>query len=511
MLKTQQQHAPALTEIGTAVRHSAVYGLGSMLTKALSFALLPFFTHYLDPADYGLIEILDLSVSLLGMVLNMGIANALLRTYAAASSASEKDKAVSTAFLFAGATGLVIFLCGLAFIRPVSTMLFGPAVPARYLLLSFSSFILAYVAGPFGIYLRAREASGWTVLLDSIFTLLVLVLNIFFVAGLKIGLFGILLSPVIVNGALLCLAGGAMLRLGLRFSGSLLREMVRFGLPLIFANLAAFVLNFSDRFFLKHFQSLEVVGLYAIGYKFGFMISVLLVQPFCVMWQSRMYAIYANKQHVSIFGQIFVLYSLMLTYAALAMALLSPEIVSIMAGPRFAPAGKVIPPISFAYVVWGVGSYLQTGLYLANRTNLIGAISAAAAVIGLALNCVLIFHYGMMGAAWATVLSFGVAALGNYWYSRTVCPLELDLGRVAAGGAVALGLFLPFQWWTPGPLAVAIAAKLLALAAFPVILRMFRVLSPAEIATVLATKDKTHAVYSRLVGSVFGRKPAYES
>ena len=510
MIETAQQRT-TLKEIGTAVRHSAMYSFGSILAKALAFAMLPFYTHYLGPGDYGLIEIMDLSISLLGMVLHMGIAPALLRSYAAAPSPAEKDKAVSTVFLFVGATGLVTLLCGFAFIRPVSTMLFGPAIPSKYLLLSFSSFVLSYIAGPFRIYLRAREESGKLVFLDTVSTALLFALNIFFLAGMKIGLLGVLLSPVIVNSTWVLLAAGSLIRVGVRFSGPLLRQMVRFGLPLILSNLAAFVLNFADRFFLKHFQSLEVVGLYAVGYKFGFMISVLLVQPFFVMWQSRMYAIHDNSQYTSIFGQIFVLYSLVLTYAALAMALLSPEIVRIMAGPTFAAAGTVIPIISLAYVVCGVGSYLQTGLYLVNRTGLIGVISAVSAVISLALNYVLIGRYGMSGAAWATVLSFGAVAVGSYWCSRAVCPLGLNLCRVAAGVAIAIGLYLPFQWWTPAALALAVPAKLIALAAFPIILWKVRVLSTAETAAVVATRAKTHAVFSRVFsGGIFGKKRAYD-
>ena len=505
MVETVQPRTTALKEIGTAVRHSALYSFGNILAKALGFAMLPFYTHYLGPGDYGLLEIMDLSISLLGMVLHMGIAPALLRCYAGAPSAEEKNKAVSTVFLFVGATGLVTFLCGAAVVRPVSAALFGPAVPSKYLLLSFSSFIISYIAGPFRIYLRARENSGRLVLLDTISTVLVLILNIVFIAGLKIGLMGILLSAVIVNSIWLLLASGTLLRIRLRFSGPLLRQMVRFGLPLILSNLAAFVLNFADRFFLQHFQSLVAVGLYAVGYKFGFMINVLLVQPFSVMWQSRMYAIYTNDQHASIFAQIFVLYSFVLTYAALAMALLSPEIVRIMAGPAFAAAGAVIPLISLAYVVCGVGSYLQTGLYLVNRTKLIGVISAASAVISLGLNYVLILRYGMMGAAWATLLSFGAVAAGSYWCSRTVCPLGLDLRRVAAGAGIAIGLYLPFQWWTPASLGMAMALKLIALAGFPIILWISHALSPAEIAAVLATRAKTQAVVSRLVGGVFKR------
>jgi O-antigen/teichoic acid export membrane protein len=511
MLETIENQTTLATEIRTAVRHSAVYSLGSILAKALGFLMLPFYTHYLGPGDYGLLEILDLSVSLLGMVLHMGIAPALLRSYAAAPTPAKKEKAVSTVCLFAGATGLVTFLIGIGLIRPVSSTLFGPAVPSKYLLLSFSAFILSYVADPFRIYLRALQASGKLVMLETSSTLLLLALNIFFIAGLKIGLIGILLSSVLVNILWNLLAARMLLRVGLRFSAPLLRQMMRFGLPLIFSNLAAFSLNFSDRFFLQHFRTLEVVGLYAVGYKFGFMINFLLVQPFSVMWQSRMYAVQANSDHAEILNQMFVLYSLVLTYAALALALLSPEIVRIMVGPKFAPAATVIPIICLAYVVCGVGSYLQTGMYLANKTRLIGAISAVAAMVSLVLNYVLIRHYGILGAAWATVLSFGVVAIGSYRFSQKVFPLRLSLGRVAVAVAIGTGLYLPFQWWTPAAFPVAVLIKLTILAAFPVILWRCRLISAEETAKLASTQGKTVAVWLRFFGGVFGKKQVYDS
>src|SRR5215469_10072550 len=99
MLETAQQPNTTLREIGTAVRHSAVYGLGNILAKAFGFLMLPLYTHYLTPSDIGLFEIMDLSISLFGMVLQMGIAPALLRSYAAAPSLGEKNKAVSTVFI----------------------------------------------------------------------------------------------------------------------------------------------------------------------------------------------------------------------------------------------------------------------------------------------------------------------------------------------------------------------------------------------------------------------------
>ena len=96
-------------EIATAVKHSFVYGIGSILGKAFAFLLLPLYTHYLSPRDYGVFEVLELSMSLLGMFLNMGITAALLRFYGAAQTEEQKRKVVGSLFLFAlGASAVVL-------------------------------------------------------------------------------------------------------------------------------------------------------------------------------------------------------------------------------------------------------------------------------------------------------------------------------------------------------------------------------------------------------------------
>ena len=65
------------------------------------------------------------------------------------------------------------------------------------------------------------------------------------------------------------------------------------------------------------------------------MINVLLVQPFFQMWQARMYAIHADEHHVSIFGQIFVLYSLRADSTPLSeWRCWSAEIINLMAGSK---------------------------------------------------------------------------------------------------------------------------------------------------------------------------------
>jgi O-antigen/teichoic acid export membrane protein len=507
LTNTLQERQSVVGELQTAVRHTLVYGLGNALAKALGFFMLPFYTRYLNPVDYGVLEILDLSMSLFGMFLTMGMTAAVLRCYAAAESQEEKRKVISTALVFVLVTGFITFFVGLALIRPISGMLFGPAVPAKYLLVSFSSFICTYIVILPRTYLRALESSGTFTLVDNSGLCVMLGLNIYFIAVLKIGLVGILLSALIVGTLqLVLLTMWAVRRVGIHLSFPWLTRMLRFGAPLMFSNLAMFTLNFSDRFFLQHFRTLEVVGVYAVGYKFGYMVNYLVVQPFYVMWQARMYAVHDQPNHPKILRQIFVLYSLLLIGFGLALSTLSPEIVHVMVGSRFSASQAVIPIVVLAYVCWGIGFCAQTGMFLTNNTKKIALVAAAAAVLNLGLNYILVLHYGMMGAAWATLLSFMALAVGSHFLSQRVFPLAWGSGRVTIAMMTAIILYGLSRWPHYSSFKTAVLVKVFLIAMFPILLWTMRILSPAEVATIVEVRDRLLAKMYWLAGMLWRKE-----
>jgi O-antigen/teichoic acid export membrane protein len=488
-------------EIRTAARHSAIYGLGNVLAKALGFLMLPVYTRFLNTTDYGVLEILDLSMSLIGMFLNMGITASVLRSYAAAPTEREKNETISTAFWFLALVAAVtvgLFWC---IVRPLSAMIFGPKVPFLYLMLSFLAFAFGFVATLPRTYLRALDASGIFVALDTAALFLMLCLNILFIAILKVGLIGILLSSLLVAALQAVILSWWMLRkVGFGYQGNCLRAMLAFGGPLVLSNMSLFTLNFSDRFFLQHLRSLDVVGIYAVGYKFGYMLNYLLVQPFFVMWQARMFAIYALADHKVIFERLFTLYALMLIYAGLALAMLSPEIVRVMVAPNFAACQTIIPIVALAYVFYGIGYYVQVGMYVTGKTWLIGAVGGACAVVNLALNYGLIRFYGMLGAAWATLISFLAIMLASYWIGNRVLPLSLRIGKVGLAFAVALGLY--GLSWYPAPfgIVVIVGIKVLLLALFPIAVWKFGILSPDERQMIAETTNHAAAAAFRTFG-----------
>lgn len=501
----QQRETAARREVHIAVRHSVVYGLGTLLIRAVAFLMLPVYTRYLLPVDYGVLEVLDRSMSLLGMLVNIGITPALLRYYTMAETEEEKKRVVSTALVFVTAAGVAMFALAGGIIHPLSAVLLGPAIPARYFFLSFSSFVLGFIGDVPRAYLRGREASGVFVLLEIVSASVLIALNVVFIVVLQIGAAGILLSALLVNTAGLAVYAWTARQVGFGFSGRLLRQMAGFGVPLILSNCGLFILNFSDRYFLQHLRSLDEVGIYAVGYKFGFMVSLLLVQPFYVMWQTRMYMIHRQPDHAAIFGRLFVLFSIVLAYAGLALSMLSPEIVRLMVSSNFAAAQIVVPPVALAYVLYGLTYYVQVGMYLSRKTLAIGVISAAGAVLNLGLNFYLIGRFGMRGAAWATAISFLAIAAASYWKSQRAFPLPLAVGRVATSITIAIAFYLISDRLQSPSMAFTLSVKAALLASFPFLLWKTGLVSHSEAETVIAGMNGLRVKLSNVLS--LGRRP----
>src|SRR5262249_10247322 len=176
-----------------------------------------------------------------------------------------------------------------------------------------------------------------------------------------------------------------------------------FGAPLILTSSAAFIINFSDRFFLRHFGTISDVGIYALGYKFGYMLSLLVVQPFDMIWQARLYEIRKLPDSGRVFARLFEYYSFFLIVSALALSICIREVVRVISAPQFHSAYKVVPVVALAYIFQGTNRFFLAGAYIAKKTMPLATVGIVCATVNLALNLALIPAFGMLGAAWSTV------------------------------------------------------------------------------------------------------------
>jgi O-antigen/teichoic acid export membrane protein len=430
-------------------KHSLVYGAGSIAGRAVGFVMIPFYTHFLRPADYGVLELLDLTTFFLGTIVGLGLTSAIVRFFYDYQDEDERHEVVSTALLFGIVLLGVVYLLLCPLSRTFSDSLFGTAEYGFYFRIVFASLCFDTVAELALAHVRARQLS----VRATVFTLARLVMsltfNVYFIAGLRLGVLGVLYSGLISSCTIAVVLTSTTLReVGSRFSRAKLAAMVRYGFPLIPMSLGMFVLNFSDRFFLQRFANLSEVGIYSLGYKLGMANGVLITSPFLLFWGPYALEIIQRPDGRELVARMQVYFTCVLLACTLAIAMIGDPLVRVLSPPEYHRAASVIPIVGLAYLFLGLSYFFRIGLSYTKRTKYMGFAVGGVALLNLPLNFMLIPRFYAMGAAWATLLSFAALALALFLTSQSVYAIPYEYRRMikllAAGAIVfAVSKLLP--------------------------------------------------------------------
>lgn len=460
-----------LDELKKLAKHATIYGVGNVLNKMVGFFMIPIYTHFLSTADYGTLELLDLCLTLMGLVLTMWMNASIIRHYYDYEDKKDRDQVISTILLLSFGIGVVVAAGGIYCARPLSALILKTPDLHFFVTLISLSFLTSCLITVCRSYLRARQRSTFVVVTDIVNLVITLSLNIYLIAFRRIGVVGVLYSSLIATTLIAAVLTVYILQdVGISFSFDKMKSTIIFGAPLVLTSIATFTINFSDRFFLRHFSTISEVGIYALGYKFGFMLSFLVVQPFDMIWAARMYEIHKRSDEQEVFAKVFEYYSLLLVTVALGLSIVIKEVVAVIAAPSFSAAYKVVPIVALAYIFQGMNRYVVTGAYIGKRTLHLGTIGGISAVINMVLNFFLIGRFGMMGAAWATAFSFFLLAGLTYVASQKVYPITYNFSRVAMPLAVAVALYLLSTLIVTPSLLLSVTLKFAIFLLFPLVL-----------------------------------------
>ncbi len=409
------------------ISHSAIYWFAIMISKMIGFLLIPLYTRYLEPADYGVLEMLVLTVDVLSLVLGLQLIHAVARYHDAAETAEEKQRVISTSIIIV-ATLAIFFYVSLSFIADKVSLLIFDNTDFTYLFQTvFITSIFSVITQIPLLYIRIQDRSRLFVVITLTQVLLTVCLTVWMVVFLEMSIFGVLLANAIVSGGVcLVLLYWTMKSVGVRYDAAVAKEMVVYSAPLIPGVIGLFILNSSDRFFLNEMTSLVEVGLYAIGYKFGFLISPLLIGPFLLVWSAKMFEVYRHPERDEVLNKVLTGLGFMLVFFALSLSIFIDEILQVMTPPQYHAAAVVVPIIAFAYVMNGLARVMATPLYAEKKTGVIGYIHSSAAVICLLLNYIFIQMYGIIGAAVATLLSFSYVFIAMFVMSQRLSTVRWD-------------------------------------------------------------------------------------
>ena len=444
------------------LKHSSIYAVGNISRQLIGFLMLPVYTTYLTPADYGVVGLLIFMVSLIELLFGGHMFHAIPKFYFDQESQKERNCLLSTALIVTTLTSIVTVFFVALFSNPASTLLFGTAEYAL-LVCMFAVQILTNALENYAlVYLRIQQKPLLFVAVNFAKLALQLSLNIIFVVYLEKGVLGVAISSMlssILFATIMTIY--TLAKVGLNYSKEVTLKLLKFSWPLWVGGIAGLYIGSANRYYIRLFSSLDDVGLFTLAAKFGSIIFLLIWTPFGQYWQTERYNIYRQKNALPIFQLVYTTISTLLIIVALGVALFSDPVIRIMAAEAFHPASLAVPFLALGGVFQCLVTYNNFSFLVKEKTAWMSRNSYLTAGVITIFYLLLIPSFGFVGAAAAALGANFVQFLVVFTAAKKHFDMQLKLQPLFRSISIAVAAFFLAWFFKSGHLLVDIGINLL--------------------------------------------------
>jgi O-antigen/teichoic acid export membrane protein len=406
------------------VAHSTIYAVGNISRQIVGFLMLPIYTTYLSPADYGVIGLLVFLVSLFELLLGGHMFSAVPKFYNQEDDIGKRNSVIVTALgvtaVFSGLACLL--MVGLS--EQLSRLMFGSMDYSLYVSI-FAVLILTHALEQYGLTYIRLIRKPWTFFSLNIFKLILqLVLNVVTIVVMDLGLLGLAASSLISSVVFACVLLVYTLRkTGLSINWGVVRPMLEFSWPLWVSGLLGLYIGSSNRYFIRIFSSLDDVGLYELAAKFGMIISLLVWTPFSQYWQTERFAVARYDDPYPVYSAAFRMIAALLFIAGVVVSQYAELAIVIMSATAFHDAASAVPFLVVAGLFQSLTVFCNFSFMLTGSTKMIYRINFMTAVVVTVLYWAMVPWFGFVGAAAA----FALAAILQYCFTLVIGKRSYDL------------------------------------------------------------------------------------
>jgi O-antigen/teichoic acid export membrane protein len=415
------------------LKHSGVYGIGQLLSRLASVIMLPVYTRFLHPADYGIIAIVDLTTGILALLIGGGMTSAASRYHFEAETPEQQRTVWWTSVIVVTVLSTSIVIPGLL-VRPVlANLMLGSGETRGGVFVALMLFTLwfATIGYVCDQYMRIRKWSWLTVGVALGGLACNLALNVYFVAVKHAGVTGLLTGNLISALLIAAVRFAIMARACGRphFRWSLAEQLVRFGSPMVVAGFLALVMHEADRYLLRLTRDLGQVGIYSLAYAVGQGLNGMFLIPFAAIWGVVVYEIAKQPDFKHAYAQIFEYYVYVLLLFLFAVSLFVRPLMAIFLPAEYQAAAPIIPIVCLAFVFFSLHEHFRVPALLAKKTVSMLLAFTTGAIVNIGLNLLVLPRYGATGAAWTSVTTYAIfSAVGLARY-RQIDRYEYPLMR----------------------------------------------------------------------------------
>ena len=440
-------------EIFRFSKNTITYGIGHTLTRFIPFLLLPIYTNFLIPDEYGAALYLQSYFSFLMVIYLFGFDVSLIRFYVLAENQEDKQKIFSSGFISILTIGsilsIVLIFCS-PFLADVLNDQNSSYFDSGIIIICVFTLFFDSINGFSLLVLRAEEKAYKFLLIRIIGSLLNFTLNIIYIVILKSGIIGIFISNLIASGlSFFMVLPIIKSNFKFKFSKIIFSDLTRFGVPYIFSGLAILVMDLIDRIILKQYKGLDDVGIYGAAYKLA-MIMAIIVGGFRFAWHPFFLSVSKQDNAKNVFSKILTLYTFVTFFVLVLVSTIVPTIVRIkipggfIFGAKYWAGIKIIPVIMLSYLCYGVYVNFIIGIYLSKKSIYIPFVVGISAVVNILLNFLLIPLYGIWGAAVTTLISYILMMTIMYFINNKLYPVKyeyLKLGSIFISAVSAFTVY----------------------------------------------------------------------
>lgn len=416
--------------------HTLIYGAGNILNRFLGFLLLPVYTHYFTPEQFGVFSLIYALWFFTVVFYLYGMETAFQKFFLEATEIEKKKSIFSSSVLLITTTSSVLSLIIYVSSNSIAQLLTGNSGNGYLIKLLAILLIIDSLSRFPMIVLNANEQSKKYTIINISTVIVNIFFNILFIIFYHWGIESIFYAYIISYSYQLIVSSIFSFKyFSFFFDKHQAKKLTSFGFSFLFYGLFLISLDLIDRFFLGSFKGEGAVGIYSACYRIGVAMN-LITSGFRTAWIPFFLKLKGEKDNKEIFSRVFSYFTYGAVLTFLVISLFASDIVRIRIGDftfldeKYWGGMPIVPFILLSYFFFGLYTNLNIASFYENKIKYLIISAFVGCASNIIFNLVLIPIYSIKGAAIATLLSYFLMFIVLYVYSQRVYFIKYEWNKI---------------------------------------------------------------------------------
>lgn len=406
------------------------YGAGNLVVRLINFALLPLYSNLISVDQFGVYSLLMSVYSVAAVLYNIGMPSSLTNFYLKESDQRRRKVIFSSVINTVGILGLFLTLTAIISSRFLANGILGEE---KFQLLIQLVFIALFVdtVSMFILQLyKTLEQSKRVVIFMFLGAILNLAMNVWLVYGLRMDIYGIIISQLFSSGLVLILMlPDTKNYYVFAIENEILKKILLFSIPLFLSGLFAAGIDVADRFILNFLLGKKQVGEYSFAYRIALITNIFVIS-FRTAWMPYAINRWKENNYKEIFGKTFLKLLAAGVFILIAVSFFAEDLFKLkilgtyLFNPEYRNGLVILPFVVLGYIFSSLAAFYSVYPFVSNKSYHFLISDGIGLIINLVLNFILIPLIGLLGAGIATCLSFMIMSFYLYLISKNKIKID---------------------------------------------------------------------------------------